>query len=388
MTIASGSLKRLAMITEVSYGVTPAASAFDLIRHTAESLNLQRDNYQSAEVRSDRQISDFRLGMRRVVGDIDVEASVGSHDALIAGALGGAWAAASTSGINLSWTSATKVIARATGSWITDGFDVGDIVKVAGFANGATNGNKTVTALTALNMTVAEAGGADEATGAGRSVVLPATAGKKLKAGVLMPSFSIERGMTDAARFQLYKGCVVNALSLELRPGQMNRMRFTFIGDDATDAGATGSNGTFNTLSSNAPMSAFDGVLTEGGVQIATITSMQLNLANGRQGVGVIGSDSTPQIFEGTSDVRGTMTALFPDSTLLAKFIAETESSIDVKINDVNGTDFHKVRLPRVKYSGAEIQPPKEGPIILSLPFQAVLDSVSGTNIIWQRTNT
>lgn len=62
-----------------------------------------------------------------------------------------------------------KTYTRSAGSFITDGFQIGGTAVWAGFVNAASNGAKTITALSATVMTVSEAIGADEAAVAGTS---------------------------------------------------------------------------------------------------------------------------------------------------------------------------------------------------------------------------
>ncbi|HEY6965902.1 MAG TPA: phage tail terminator-like protein [Burkholderiales bacterium] len=50
-----------------------------------------------------------------------------------------------------------SVLSRASGSWITDGFGVGDEVMVAGFAAAQNNGRALVTAVTAADLTLDKA---------------------------------------------------------------------------------------------------------------------------------------------------------------------------------------------------------------------------------------
>jgi hypothetical protein len=50
-----------------------------LLRRVSSTLNLVKDTYQSAEVRTDRQIVDFRHGVKRVTGMISGEWSPGTY---------------------------------------------------------------------------------------------------------------------------------------------------------------------------------------------------------------------------------------------------------------------------------------------------------------------
>ena len=73
MTVAGGSRARLAYVAEVTYGTTPATPSFKTLNPTSHSLGLEKEGFQSETIRSDRQIADFRHGVRSVAGDIGTE---------------------------------------------------------------------------------------------------------------------------------------------------------------------------------------------------------------------------------------------------------------------------------------------------------------------------
>lgn len=91
MTIAGGSLARLAYIAEVTYGTTPATPAFQVINPTSHSLGLEKETFQSETIRSDRQLNDFRHGVRQVSGDIGIEFRDASWDDLLQAVMMGTW---------------------------------------------------------------------------------------------------------------------------------------------------------------------------------------------------------------------------------------------------------------------------------------------------------
>ena len=51
MSQATGIFKQVAIKREASYGVIPAASAAQLLRRVTSTLDLQKDTYQSNEIR-------------------------------------------------------------------------------------------------------------------------------------------------------------------------------------------------------------------------------------------------------------------------------------------------------------------------------------------------
>ena len=93
-----------------------------------------------------------------------------------------------------------------------------------------------------------------------------------------------------------------------------------------------------------------------------------------------MGSNTTPAIVPGRSNLTGTVSAYFENATLLTKFIAETESSIEFTLG--NGTTkSYTFLIPRIKYSGGDNPASGEGPIVISMPFQALYDSSEATNL-------
>lgn len=93
MTIAGGSLARLAYIAEVTYGTTPATPAFQVINPTSHNIGLEKETFQSETIRSDRQLNDFRHGVRQASGDIGIEFRDASWDDLLQAVMMGTWSA-------------------------------------------------------------------------------------------------------------------------------------------------------------------------------------------------------------------------------------------------------------------------------------------------------
>jgi hypothetical protein len=92
---------------------------------------------------------------------------------LVPGSVLGSQAAAAVSTTGAASLSATATgYARASGSFVTNGFRVGDTVTVSGFTNPQNNGQAVVTAVAATSLTVSRAL-AVEAAAAGRTVVTP-----------------------------------------------------------------------------------------------------------------------------------------------------------------------------------------------------------------------
>ena len=91
MANSRGSRHNMEYIVESIYATTPATPAMTPLRHNTTTLGLSKETYQSQELRSDRQISDFRHGNKQIGGDIVSELSYGTFDDFLEAVLGGSW---------------------------------------------------------------------------------------------------------------------------------------------------------------------------------------------------------------------------------------------------------------------------------------------------------
>ncbi len=92
MAIAETSQTRLAIIKETVYGQTPANPSFRKLRYTGDTLNHNRQNITSNEIRPDRNVADLVQVAGGAEGAVNFELSYGAFDDLIAAALCSAWA--------------------------------------------------------------------------------------------------------------------------------------------------------------------------------------------------------------------------------------------------------------------------------------------------------
>lgn len=378
MASASGQRTALRFAPESEYGVP--GTAYQVLRFTDTSLNLAKETYQANEIRADRQTADLRHGMRSVGGDFSFELSRGTFDVLLAAALSGTWRTATTGAASLE--AEADAFVRTAGSFLTDGFLPGDMVTASGFAEAGNNSRAKVVAVSALRLEVDRALTVD-ASAAGRTVAL---VGQRLANGTELLTFGLERAFTDINQFLLYRGCAVDSLSLSVAPGEIVTGTMGFLGKDMVQATATHAV-TLAPAGTGSPFDAFTGALYEGGQKVANVTAVELEIANGRSVQGVVGQNSPQEIHEGGFLVTGSLSAYFKDSVLLNRYLNEEESSLELLLEDVNGTDFHSIRIPRLKYTGGDVDNPREGPVTVSLPFTALLDATSGATILYQRSN-
>lgn len=387
--MADGSRHSLYVVPESSWGETPDTPAFDLVRITGTTLGLSRDSMQSEEIRSDRQISDFRGGANQVGGDINFELSYGSFDELMKAVLmSDDWTPVADSGETTIDATASG-FTRVSGDFLEDGFEVGQEVIASGFTETENNGRFEITSVdeTTMDVTPLEGQTLTSESGAGDEQI--ATANEVIKAGTTRHSYTFMRHFADlpggSNPYYIYTGVEVNNLQLQVSANAMITGTLTVVGKGQETASSEPSGTTYNPASTTSPLDSFSGELKENGSTIAVITEIQLNLENGLEPRFVVGSKDSINPSSGRSNCSGTITAYFEDSTLVDKFLNETESSIEFSLPDNAGNQL-KVTLPRIKYTGGQPDVSGEGPITLSMPFQALLDMDEETNIILERT--
>lgn len=217
----------------------------------------------------------------------------------------------------------------------------------------------------------------------------PALGTDQLKAGTTRRSFTVERYFGDILTadkpFHRFTGVEFNTLQLQINANAMITGTVGVVGKDMVTDTVIVTGATYNPATTTSPLDSFTGTLNENGTPIAVITEIQLNLDNGLDPRFVVGSKTTLRPSIGRSNVSGQITAYFENSLLLEKFINETESDIEFNLPDGAGNNL-KFILPRIKYNGGQPDVQGEGPITLSMPFQALLDSTTNTNIIIERT--
>lgn len=313
--MANGSRHSLYAIKEATYGITPTNPALEFVRITGTTLGLAKDSLQSEEVRSDRQMSDFRLGANQVGGDVNFELSYGSFDQFLQAAL-----------LSTDW-----------------------------------------------------------------AVDTPAVGTDQIKAGSERASFTFVRQFADIQAvdkpYYIYTGVEINSMQLTIAANSMITGTFSVVGQAQVTAQDLSTLGTptFPPASTTSPLDSFTGTLNEGGTPVAVVTEISMTLQNGIEPRFVVGSKNSIYPSVGRSNLTGQVTAYFEDSSLVDKFLDETESSIEFTLPDGVGNE-QKFRLPRIKYTGGQPDVSGEGPITLAMPFQALLDASSGTNLLIERT--
>lgn len=202
-----------------------------------------------------------------------------------------------------------------------------------------------------------------------------------LRIGTIPKYFSMEDAFNDVGAFHLYRGLTVNQMSMTIAPNETVMATFEMLGRDMVDNVTSASGSAPTAPSIYEPYDSFNGAISEGGSPIAYVTRLEFNINNNRQNVNVIGSNLSYEMEYGLAQVTGTVTARFVDNTLLSKFIDETISSLEVQVDDLTGINGQTYFFPRIKYTGGEVPLANMQGRLLSLPFVALYDATTQTNL-------
>jgi len=214
------------------------------------------------------------------------------------------------------------------------------------------------------------------------SAMLNTWATNVLKVGTTPKFFSIEDYAADIDQARVFTGMSVSSMAISLAPNQMVTTTFGMVGKDMT---ISGTEKTQDAASGAAPFDAYSGDISIGNVgagsAVAIVTGLDFTLTNSFAPTFVIGDDSAPSLEYGRAEVEGTLTAYFEDASLINRFLNETETEIEVSVDDPTGGNSYTFLFPRVKINSADVG--VDGPTsrMISMSFVALYDSTEGTNL-------
>ena len=206
-----------------------------------------------------------------------------------------------------------------------------------------------------------------------------------LKVGTTPKFFSIEDAATDIAQFRLFTGMSVSSLAVSIRPNQMVTGTFSMVGKNMAISG-TSVDAVKTASSGNAPFDAYSGALSIGNAgstltAAAIVTGIDFTINNALAPTFVVGSSTTPQLEYGMATVEGTITAYFEDAALITRFLDETQTALQVIVDDPTGLSDYTWLFPRVKINGADVPVDNPTSRIITMPFVALYDATEGTNL-------
>jgi hypothetical protein len=376
---------------------TPAATgdAAVGIDRVSTTLNTMKDGFASPVVRPDQQIASFRHGGQRVEGQIEGVLALSSWDTWLPRLMRQSdWATAQTAytqatGTNVSATG--SVFTFGAGSLITAGFKVGDVVRFTTIpAGGAANNNINfrITALTATTMTVFPAPTAFTVQTT-FSVVRP---GRKLTFGTAKPLMTLEQRYSDLDMCEVFDSMRIGGASIRIPPNGPAGISFQLQGRRGQVFDGSGSPYFTSTTDAAAStmLTGIEGGLRLAGAEMGAVSSLDIQISHNLSSQPVIGTPYVPDIFYGQIVVGGTVTALLEDKTLINAFINETAVDLTaVCYDDANAPEgFLAFNMQNVRLNGASKQVAASGGVMVTFPFQALLQAGGSSTAFDQSTLT
>jgi hypothetical protein len=219
------------------------------------------------------------------------------------------------------------------------------------------------------------------------SALLGRWASDVLKVGTSPQFFSIEDYAADIDQARLFTGLTVSTMAISLAPNQMVTTTFGMVGKDMTiSATQKTQDGPFV----RAPYDSYSGDISIGNVgssaAVAIVTGLDFTLNNSFAPTFVIGDSAAPSLEYGRAEIEGTITAYFEDASLINRFLNETETELEVSVNDPTGTNALTFLFPRIKINSADV--PVDGPTsrIINMSFVALYDTTEASNLVITRT--
>lgn len=371
--------------TETAGAGKSCTIVFGTLRLTSpRQLNSNRETIESDEVRSSREVVDVRHGFTEINGSLGFELSLDSHTTMLGVTLGGTWTKPTLTGSpNLAMAAATPGagkarITRAAGSFITDGFRLGDVWTASGFTNPANNIQWQITAVTATTIDLADPNSVAvaQASSAGPTLTFP---GYRMDGKTEIRTMTVERRFNGTGYYDKWAGLSVNELAFQCPPKEKVTATATILGMSSTALSGTS---IATTGIAAAPQTGFmtlsSAYIYENGSRAAYVTNLNFSIANNRSTEAVIGSKFSPGLFDAPRKPTGTLSAFFTDSALPNAFYNETLSSLFLRLADgSDATQFISITFPKIKYTSSEIDPPQTGPVVNNMNFTALGTSLA-----------
>lgn len=386
--IAQGVSKVLAYKKQTGLGSAASGSGGQQLRRTTSTINLTKEAYQSAEIRPDMQVADYRHGSHQVAGSIAGELSPGTYSALMAAVLRQDFTSVSSmSSAAITLVASTGVVTFQTGNPLTSGIKVGHVVRLSGGTLNASNSGKNllVTAVTSTTITVLVLNGstlANESTSVtGVTVAVPGKVSYVPSTAQTHDYFTIEHWFGDIEQSEVFSDVNISNLQVAVPANGLTTATFPLVGLEMS----TGTSQVLTSptaISTSGAVAGANGLMMVNGAAVAVITSIDFDVnGNTAAADAVVGSTARPDVFQGTVAVTGNMSVYFTDATFRDYFINETEVSVNVTLTTSSdkAADFISFQMPRVKVGGADVTDGQNG-LTRTFPFVAIKDVTGGQN--------
>ena len=371
---------------ESTFGTDPTGT-YAPLRITSESLKADLSLASSEEIRSYRDIPGLILTDKAVSGSIDGNLSYGSWDDFfqygIMSADFSAELACETAGGTIAADASADTLTLSTGTWNNQPV-VGQYIAIKG--SSSNDGMYRVTTVSTTVIGVGTVKGlATETLAIGEVFVVP-----QILNGTTLNTATMQRNYSDlsttAAKF---KGMAVNGFSVEATGQDPVKCSFDMVGLVETSETSINSISAFGTTKEMTSTDHVQRVLENGAAVASTGFSFQVeNNLRTKYQLGTLGATS---FNPGDLVITGTLQAYFDTATLYNKFINQTETSLDLELNDETSDVGNSMvfSFPTVKFTDAQrVAGGRNEDIIADISWQATYNSTQACSIRISKTAT
>lgn len=374
---------------EATLNTAPGATGAKQLRLTpSPGLSLRRELIRSNEVRNDGMTGVPRLGSRMDDGSYSGELSTSSFDEIIAAIVRATQVAAvsitdtsaSLASISFGTNTVTATVTSTGSGWLQAGIRVGDVFRVTATGGANDNINAQVRAVTTHTLTVNDAAYTVEA---GPITSFVFSRGKKISNGTtpIRNSFYIDQYLQDIDVSTVFGGCRFTGFDLRGTPNGMAELTVGVMGMSAT-ALASGASPYYTTpteYTSDSLVMADAVIAFAGSTDVTVLTAVEVSYQINTATLPVIGSTTTPDVFDGEARLTGSVTMLVEDLDNLSNYTNETELELFILLqeNEAVPKDYIGLYIPLLKIGSLEAPLGGDGAMTETIQWEAGMQTGS-----------
>nr|DAH52750.1 MAG TPA: Tail tube protein [Caudoviricetes sp.] len=369
---------------ETTPGVTPTSPVWSPLRNTGGVPAVTRDALVSNELDGSRETSSIRTGNKQVTGEYAIELSAQSQDELLAGAMTSSWVAGvSQTAVSVAVDTTAKTFTRSTGSFVTDGVEVGDLIVFTDLPG--ENGKPFIA--TAVTATVVTGAGIQKPLTTAVATATDYKTGDKLETGNLCKTYSILtwfKGRCGGAdSYVITRGVEFSGFTIEQAVNAMVTGSFPFIGLSQEILTAPPAGSTYTSFTAE-PFSSVDVSAYNGTAPLKLIDTFTITNDNGTSAQFELGNDSVAFVERGRAANTFSLAGKLYDMTLLNLFLNETQVELTSVLSGTQGAMSFTLKRAEITAATPEIGGPES--VTLSIEGQATGNAYQSSIVIQRIT--
>lgn len=213
-----------------------------------------------------------------------------------------------------------------------------------------------------------------------------------LKIGNTQKSFTLQDSQADIGQYFVTRGAVVDSLSMTVDVTSSSPVATTFGMSALThDLVQTDIASATTDASTNLPMTPFSSAIQigdqGGALSDICVTSIDFSLTRSNEVERCVGSKAGKSIIAATNVIEGNFTIYLRNEVTYNRFVNETQTAIEVPIDDPSGSNPYVFLFPNTKIITAEtIATDATGGRMVNCGFKAFYDPTEESALVITRT--